>query len=219
LGGAKNSPSAGKRFAPASSQYGDMITGMENFLTSYDDLVKQGRISARDAELMKRNQGMTGDETRLGHDISIFQGSLAEGDPGFAAYQKAVISGLEGIENGGIPDDMRRTITEQLRQSQAARGIIDSNVAGVEEVVRLMGGSEQVRSRRIAEAENYFGSVTSMSLNALYPSIGQLMGYQQGQNQLNLSRAQGNQQIRQGQVDQGLNVVGTIIGGVAGGAV
>ena len=148
---------------------GNQFRFLENLLLPYEDLLAMGRLEGN-----KDYRGMQPGETRLGRAIEGYTDTLASSDPIFAQYQQTVLGGLEGIENGGIPNDLRRSITESLRSSQASRGILDSNTAAIEEVVRLMGGSEMVRSQRLAEAQNYFGQVTAGALQSLLPGIGTL---------------------------------------------
>lgn len=145
---------------------GNQFRFLENLLLPYEDLLAMGRLKGN-----KDFRGLQPGETRLGRAIEGYSDTLAASDPIFAQYRQTVMGGLEGIENGGIPSDLRRSITEGLRSSQASRGILDSNTAAIEEVVRLMGGQEMIRSQRLAEAQNYFGQVTQGALRTLLPGI------------------------------------------------
>jgi hypothetical protein len=148
--------------------------GIEGLLMSFEDLTAMGRIDygSRPVPKFYRDNPT---QSRFGHALKGYEDSLAAADPAFAAYQKTIQSGLEGIESG-IPDDLRRSITENIRSSQAQRGIIDSNVAGIEEVVRLMGGQEAVRGQRLAQADQYFNSAVMPGISGLLPQIGNVYG-------------------------------------------
>lgn len=170
----------------------------ENLLLPYDQLVEMGRVAPNQPYYAQH-----GGESRLSRGIAGYEESLATSDPIFASYRKTVQSGLEGLDSG-IPDDLRRSITEGLRSSQASRGILDSNTAAIEEVVRLMGGQEQVRAQRLGEANNYFNSVTQGALNSLLPNINTLYGGE-------LERSKATQSGRLGAVGLGTGVASSTL--------
>jgi hypothetical protein len=118
-------------------------------------------------------EGLSGNQSRLGRDIQGFEGTLASGDPVFAQYQQLEQSALAGLNAGGdgLPDDFRRTLTEDVRSSQASRGLVDSDTSAIQEAARLMGGSEQIRSSRLNEVQNYLSGVTNQALGYLLPNM------------------------------------------------
>lgn len=162
-------------------QLGQTFGEIENLTQSYDDLVRTGIIPAG-----SYYHGLSGGESRLGRAMGDYQETLGQ-DPVFAKYRDATLSRLQGIDSG-IPNDLRRSITEELRQSQAQRGIIDSNVGATEEVVRLMGGQESLTNARLDRANQYFRDVTSQAMNALLPNINTLYG---GELQRSIERSKG----------------------------
>lgn len=210
--GAKNSP-GGSRTPNISKQYGDTLYGLENVFLPYEELVSQGRI--RDGS----NQfGLAPGQSRFGKDLSAFIGQLEGADPVLASYRQTVMSGLEDMQDG-LPADFRRSLTEEVRSSQASRGIIDSDTAAIEEASRLMGGSEYIRATRLAEVQNYLAGVTSIGVNALMPGIGQMLQGSMNTYDMNMRRKAGIDQIRAGYVNQGIEGAGALIGmGMGGGA-
>lgn len=203
----KNDRTPGHQMGGAAGRINKAYTFAENSLLSYDDLVGLGRIKAG-----SDYYGLKGGESRVGRLVEGYQDTLAGSDPIFAAYRQQVTEGMQGLENGGIPSDLRRSITEGLRDSQARRGILDSNTAAVEEVVRLMGGQEAVRAQRLNEANNYFNSVTSGALAAFMPSLQGYLGTQYQSDAFNQARKQAGMDTLLKQWDQGLDVAGTIAG-------
>lgn len=208
--GIKNDRTPGDR-ANANQWMSDAYRSIESYLLPYDQLVATGRVQPGQNEY-----GLRGNESRFSRALSAYEDQLAASNPIFGQYRDTVQSGLAGIENGGIPDDMRRSITEGLRDTQARRGILDSNVGAVEEVVRLMGGSEAVRAQRLSQAQDYFSGVTAGGINALMPSLGLNLGLQQnayGSNQQRSQNAYGNLMQQWG---LGLDTAGGLIGIGAG---
>lgn len=79
---------------------------------------------------------------------------------------------LEGVFSGDLPDDVRRSITEDVRGAQSARGILESGVGAVEEASRLAGGRERFRSARIQQVAGLLSGVAGPGLSLLnVPSI------------------------------------------------
>lgn len=205
----KNDRTPGNRMGSAGSRINSAYNTFEGLTMSYDDLVGLGRIKAG-----SDYYGLKGDETRLGRMVENYQDSLATSDPIFAAYRQQVTSGMEGLENGGIPNDLRRSITEGLRASQASRGLLDSSTSAVEEVVRLMGGQEAVRSQRLAEANNYFNNVTRGAIGAFMPDLAGFLGTQYQTDAFNQARSQAGNDMLMGQWGMGMDLAGSIAGGV-----
>ena len=212
LKGAKNDRTSGKR-ANASQFFADAYQNTENYLLPYDELVRLGRVKNG-----VNTYGLAPNESRFSHALSQYQDALESSDPLIGKYSKVVNDGLQGIENGGIPDDMRRSITESLRSTQAQRGILDSNVGAIEEVVRLMGGSEAVRSQRLNEARAYFNDITGPAISALAPTLPMNLQLQTGAYAANQQRSQAADAMLTKQWGQGLSFASDVIGAVAGGA-
>jgi len=168
---------------------------LEQILLPYDQLVKMGLVQD-----IPGSYGATHpNESRFSRALSGYESDLASADPILAKYQKTVQSGLEGLDSG-IPDDLRRSITESLRSSQSSRGIdLTSNTAAIAEVTRLMGGEQAIRSQRLNEANNYFSTVTQGGINALLPQLSQLYG---GELQRAIAGSQG--ALRAGEIGAGI---------------
>lgn len=73
-------------------------------------------------------------------------------DPLIKRLRNTAFSGLKGLQTGDLPADMRANIEQSTARSQMARGIFDSPAANTEAVAALMGGSEQIRASRLAQA-------------------------------------------------------------------
>jgi hypothetical protein len=144
----------------------------ENLFLPYDQLVSMGRL----APGTNGFQGIAGNQSRLGRDISGFENTLASSDPVFGQYQQLEQNALKGLNAGGdgLPDDFRRTLTEDVRSSQAARGLVDSDTSAIQESARLIGGSEQIRSSRLNEVQGYLSGVTNQALGYLLPNMSTL---------------------------------------------
>jgi len=213
LKNAKFSHSPTNRAGTPENRINAGFNNAELYLLPYDQLVSMGRIAPG-----TNPNGLQGGESRFSRIVSGYENSLAAADPIFQQYRDATRQGLEGIQNGGIPDDLRRTITEGLRSSQASRGILDSPTAAVEEVVRLMGGSEAVRSQRLAAASDYFRQVTGGAAASFLPDLSTYLGTESNSNAFNLQRGMAGQQQFQWGVNQGINVGSDIIGAIAAGS-
>ena len=188
LGGGKasHSPRTPRQLA-GYGQFQQGFNAIDALLMPVDELLKNGLI---DAGSLPGYKGLQAGQSRFGRAVENYQDQLASADPIFGQYRKTVEAGLRGIENGGIPDDLRRSITENLRSAQASRGILDSNTAAIEEVVRLAGGQEAIRAQRLGEAQNYFGQVTNNVARMFAPSLQSYLQAQFGAGELNLGRAQ-----------------------------
>lgn len=214
LKNAKFTHSSGDRAKTAEDRISSGYNNAELYLLPYDELVKLGRINPGN-----NPYNLGAGESRLSRLVSGYEDSLAKADPIFAQYRDATRKGLEGIQNGGIPDDLRRSITEGLRSSQASRGILDSNTAAIEEVVRLMGGSEAVRGQRLQAASDYFRQVTGGAAASFMPDLSTYLGTESNSNSYNLQRWGAGQQQFQWGVNQGINVGSDIIGAIAAGGI
>lgn len=171
MGSAKKSlfDPGGKPTPKVGQQYGEVLRSLENVFLPYEELVAQGRIKNG-----RNDYNLLPGQSRFGKDLSAFIGQMEGADPILASYRQTVVSGIEDMQ-GGLPADFRRSLTEEVRSSQASRGIIDSDTAAIEEASRLMGGSEYIRATRLAEVQNYLSGVTSIGVNALMPNIGQML--------------------------------------------
>ena len=169
-----------------------------------------GRIKAG----KRLRSGITGSQSGISQLLGGYEQSLFNADPTLKQYASIVQGGLEGITGGGgIPNDLRRSITEELRASQASRGILDSNVAATEEVVRLMGGEEQVRAQRLAQAQDYFRSIIGPGLSAIIPNMGDLLSGGLATSKLNLQRGEDIISARAHYNDMSLSAAGGAAGG------
>lgn len=158
---------------------------LENSMLSYNELVNMGRIKEG-----QRYAGLSGDQSRFSRALGGYQDALAASNPAFAKYRALMEQGMAGLETGGIPNDFRRSITENIRQAQASRGILDSDTAAIEEAVRLMGGQEAIRGQRINEINQYFGNILGPGINASMPSLGMELGIQNQNNQMDMQNYQ-----------------------------
>jgi len=162
---------SGRQHAPTASEIlNQQQLDFENFLLPYDELVRLGRVDPNNKA--SGFYGLGGGESRLSRGISAYEQSLAAADPAFAAYQKAIQGEAQSLSTGGIPDDFRRTLTEELRSSQAARGTLEGGTPGLEEAIRLMGGQEAIRTSRLNEVTNYLSGIQGGALGALLPTPG-----------------------------------------------
>lgn len=73
--------------------------------------------------------------------------------------QRGLDSILSGIASGNnLPSDVRQNLLQEIRGSQAARGVLESPRAGLEEAVRLSGGREAFRAARLAQAAPFISA-------------------------------------------------------------
>lgn len=157
--------------ALAGGTLSDSYSQIEDLLLSYGELVNSGRIKAGD----KAYAGLGLDQSRLGRGIASYEDALAAGDPVFAQYRKLMADSLNFDENG-LPADLSRSITQGVRGSAAARGLLDSSTSGLQEVAALMGGSENIRAQRLSQVNQYLGGVTQGAISSLFPGIQTLYG-------------------------------------------
>lgn len=82
-----------------------------------------------------------------------------------AGQGELVSQALGGLEQGGIlPADLERQAIERARGIASARGLIDSPQGGLLEIASLLGGSEAIRSQRLAQAQSIFGGAQAPGL-------------------------------------------------------
>lgn len=198
----------GDRMPSANRRVNDAYGGLEGMLLPYDELVRLGRVKPG-----QDYYGLQGNESRAGRLIEGYQDTLAAADPIFGSYRQAVQSGMEGVARGDIPDDFRRTLTEDIRKAQAGRGILDSDVAAIEEAVRLSGGREAVRAQRLAEADRYFSGVTQGALGAFMPTLGTYLNADAESRAFNQQRANNAQAETWRRIGLGTDIAGSIISG------
>jgi len=200
----------------------------ENFLLPYDELVRLGRIDVGQSPLggiggMMTNSssgldpsspyyGLRGNESRLSRGISAYEESLASSDPAFAAYRDSIRTQARSLSEGGIPDDFRRTLTEELRSSQAARGTLEGGTPGLEEAIRLMGGQEAIRTSRLNEVTNYLSGIQGGALGALLPNAGQYLNLGSNQSGLQAQMDQFRTEREDAQADDTRKTIGMIGG-------
>jgi len=149
-------------------QYGTDLSMMENLFLPYDELVRMGRIAP--GEHGGNMAGLSGNQSVFGRDLSSFESDIAASDPVYGAMQREMAGNLNFDENG-LPADVSRGITQGVRSSSSARGLLDSGTAGLEEVAALMGGRENLRSNRLAQVSNWLSSTTSGYIDKLFPGM------------------------------------------------
>lgn len=187
--------------------YRESLSAMESGFLTYEQLVDMGRLKHA------KKAGLKPGESRYGRDIGALLASLGEADPTMAAYQRMMSQGLEGLDGpDGLPSDYKRTLLEDLRSSQASRGIIDSDTSALEEAVRLSGGREYIRAQRLGEVQNYLAGVFNPAMGAIIPSIGQMLQGSLGSYGLNLQADQTKLGYRTAQMGMIGDVAGTAIG-------
>ncbi len=206
----KNDHSMGSRLKGPAARMNRAYDFAEDSMMSYDDLVASGRIKAGEDYY-----GLKGGESRVSRLVDSYQDSLSAADPVFAKYRQLTQQRLEGLESG-IPDDLRRSITESLRDTQARRGIMDSNVGAIEETIRLMGGQEAITSQRLSEAQAYFNQVTMPAFAQFMPGLDRFLGTEYQTNLYNMNREVAGANIQNQRIGMGLDVAGSIIGGAIG---
>lgn len=82
--------------------------------------------------------------------------------------EQATTLGLDELVRGELPGDVQRSLLEDVRGAQAARGVVASPGAAIEEAARLAGGREAFRASRLGQA----GAFLTQSQNLAAPGIG-----------------------------------------------
>lgn len=164
-------------------QLGQDVELLQNLLLPYDQLVRMGRIQPANAALY--GPGGLGGQSVLGNLLSNYETQIGRADPAFASYQKAVAGGLD-LGPSGLPADLEQQISRRVSANLSSRGLLDSSIGAIEEAGAIAGGSEAIRSQRLAQAQNYFSTVTQGAINQLFPT---LSGTYQGELNRAISRA------------------------------
>lgn len=91
----------------------------------------------------------------------------AEGLPQFQQFfqlrQQLGAQALQGLSApGALPSDVESSIRQQVVGSLAARGIEGSPAAAVAEAARFLGASEDIRSRRLSQAQSILQGVGNL---------------------------------------------------------
>jgi len=193
--------------ALSTGQYGTDLSMMENLFLPYDELVRMGRIAP--GEHSGNMAGLSGNQSVFGRDLSSFENDIAASDPVYGAMQREMMGNLNFDENG-LPADVSRGITQGVRASSSARGLLDSGTAGLEEVAALMGGRENLRSNRLAQVSNWLSSTTSGYIDKLFPGMSTIY-----QGELQRALGKGNAVI--GSVNAGVNLAGSGLGAASSG--
>jgi hypothetical protein len=177
---------------------------LENLFLPYDQLVAMGRIAPNSYSQLDPNgidpmtgmlnstvhpngieragtrgfEGLSGNQSRVGRNITAFEQMLGQADPVMGQYQQLMANSLKGMNDGGLglPADFQRNLTNTLRSAQSSRGLLDSDTSAIQETATLMGGSEMIRSSRLNEVQNYLNGVTSNALSFMLPNMSQLYG-------------------------------------------
>ncbi len=156
-------------------------------------------------------------KSRLQADIEATREALLGGDPVLKGYYDNVLAGVSG-DPSELPADMQNNILRDVRGSQAARGVLESDTSGIQEAVALLGGREQLRSRRLAQANQLLTSGVVPSMRDFLPSATEMMSAQLSSQQLRLQRQLGGGQIGVGQLGGYGNLLGgagSLIGNLA----
>lgn len=157
------STSAGLRPGRVAQTFQALFRQFERVLEPQDG--GPSRASRLAEQIAQDEIGLT---SRFGREFLDLEQQLTEraiqGDPLARAQREgalqltgAATQGLQDILSGELPADVRRTIEQDLRASQAARGVLDSGTAGVEEAARLAGGREFFRAQRLGQAAGILG--------------------------------------------------------------
>jgi hypothetical protein len=214
LSGASNGSGLPDRTPNGYTQLHQGYNAIDSLIMSYEDLQNNGLITPR---IAAGYAGLEPGQSRFGRAVQSYEQSLASADPAFAEYQRTITSGLKGLDSG-LPDDVKRSITESLRSAESGRGIdLTSNSAAISEVARLFGGEQAIRSQRLGEASNYFNQVTNQAAQLFTPSLNNYLQASLGSAGLNLQRAEIGQQKHAADQQVGSDVIGGLLGGLLGG--
>lgn len=117
----------------------------------------------------------------LGGEFQQERQRLLEMDPLIRRMRNIAIGGLKGVNQGQLPGDISRSITDRTRKAMAARGMDESSIAATMEAAALTGGAEQFRANRLNQAmavgDRY--SVGGQMLSGGVPDFMSLLPFQQ----------------------------------------
>jgi hypothetical protein len=86
--------------------------------------------------------------------------------------QADIISGgLEGLEEGGLPDDVRKYVLEEARAIGGSRGLLESPSSALFETTSLVKQRENLRSIRLGQADAFLSGAQGLAAPGL--SLGQ----------------------------------------------
>lgn len=93
----------------------------------------------------------------VGKNFAAAREAALGADPMLKSLFEQIFAGIEG-DVSELPPDMQQNILKDVRGGQASRGVLESDTSAVEEAVSLLGGREQLRSRRLAQAGQLLSS-------------------------------------------------------------
>lgn len=140
-------------------------------------------------DLLSPTDGVSGNN-KLTSYLDKARSSAMKSDPLLASYYDNVSSGLD-TDAYGLPKDFSKSLTDKVRAAQSARGTLDWDTSSIEEAAALMGGSEQIRNTRIAQANQLLTSGVLPSMRDFLPDANSLLQAQLGLEGLKLQRGLG----------------------------
>lgn len=79
-------------------------------------------------------------------------------------FLETALSGIEGLEGGGLPTDVENRISERARSEALKRGInLDTSNAAMSEIASLIGGEENLRSNRLNQLNVALGRSSAIT--------------------------------------------------------
>jgi hypothetical protein len=155
----------------------------------------------------------------LGGQFQAERQRLLEADPLIRRLRNIAIGGLKGVNQGALPGDISRSITDRTRQAMAARGMDESSIAATTEAAALTGGAEQFRANRLNQAlavgDRY--SAGGQMLSGGVPDFMSLLPFQQNANAAQNQLSQKGYDATMGQYAQLGQLAGTAAGALFGG--
>ena len=149
----------------------DANRDFRTFFNSLEEIIQGGRLG-------DVGQRLAGDELDLTKQFGgqfqdlaqqLFQRGISN-DPTSKALQELGLrqtelatQGLDGLENGGLPSDVRQNILNDVRGRSASQGFLENDNQAVVEAARLAGGREQFRAARLGQAQSILSGVGQSS--------------------------------------------------------
>lgn len=114
---------------------------MEDLLSTFTSVTEGGK----DSQMGKALQGLIEADPLLQQNFLALQ-----------AFGGQALQGIEGLDSG-LPEDVRRGVLENVRSTSAARGIIDSPGAALQEAAQLGLSTERFRQQRMGQLGQFIG--------------------------------------------------------------
>lgn len=201
----------GKKSSNMFSAGGPSVPRVINMYNSFDQALNA-------LESMFKTVGPDG-KSRLETDMSKTLDATLGSNAALRGYYENVLAGVSG-DAGSLPADFQENILRDVRGSQAARGVLDSDTSGIQEAVALMGGREQIRAQRLNQANQLLTSGLLPTLDKFMPSSMDLLSAQMGLQQLAVNRGlgkQANYNNRMNSIAGNTNNTISSVGGLLGG--